>query len=141
MTWKNKLDEAVNAMKTVADTDVLKTLTAKARQTAATLTQRAKAGAMSAAETFIAANTDPATFKVRYLNADVSVVSPSDDLAIRRPHPGTIVIADGAGNGLVIDASADPAYVAETVGAVAHLSANTYDLGTEDGINVVVLKE
>jgi hypothetical protein len=31
--------------------------------------------------------------------------------------------------------------VAETVGSVKQLNANTYDLGAEDGINVVVFKD
>jgi hypothetical protein len=50
------------------------------------------------------------------------------------------VVNDGAGNGLVINASAEKAAVAETVGTVKQLSPNTYDVGTEDGVNVVVMK-
>jgi hypothetical protein len=50
------------------------------------------------------------------------------------------VVADGQGNGLVVNAAADPAFVVETIGTVARLGANTFDLGAEDGVNVVVLK-
>jgi len=55
-----------------------------------------------------------------------------------RPDAATLVIADGQGNGLVVNAAADPAYVVEMIGAVGRLSGNTFDLGPEDGINVVV---
>ena len=41
---------------------------------------------------------------------------------------------------MVVNAAADPAYVAQTIGTVARLSGNTFDLGPEDGINVVVTK-
>ena len=47
------------------------------------------------------------------------------------------MVADDQGNGLVINAAADPAFVAERIGSVAQLSGNTFDLGREDGINVV----
>jgi hypothetical protein len=140
MSWKDKLDEAVKAIQSVAESDAVKTITSKARETAAALVQKAKSGALSAAEAFVEANSDHSALKVRYLNADLSVVSPSDGLEIKRT-AGTLVIADGVGNGLVINASADKAYVAETVGTVTRLGANTYDLGAEDGINVVVLKD
>jgi hypothetical protein len=50
------------------------------------------------------------------------------------------VVSDGQGNGLVINAAAEPAFVAETIGTVSQLSGNTYDLGPEDGINLVVTK-
>ena len=52
----------------------------------------------------------------------------------------TLVVSDGQGNGLVINAAADPAFVAELIGSVARLSGNTFDLGAEDGTNVVVTK-
>jgi len=47
---------------------------------------------------------------------------------------------DGQGNGLVINPVTDPAYVVEMIRTVAQLSGNTFDLGEEDGINVVVTK-
>ena len=141
MSWKDKLDEAVKAIKSVAESDMVKNITSKAQETAVNLAQKAKAGVLSAADTFVAANADPSTFRIRYLNADFSIVSPSDGLEIKRPQGGTLVISDGAGNGLVINASADKAYVAETVGTVARLGANSYDLGAEDGVNVIVLQD
>ena len=140
MSWKDKLDEAVKAIQNIAESDTVKGITTKARQTAAKLAQKAKEGAMNAAEAFVEANSDPSALRIRYLNADFSIVSPSDGLEIKRPQGGTIVISDGT-NGLVINASADKAYVAETVGTVARLGVNTYDLGAEDGINVIVLKD
>ena len=65
-------------------------------------------------------------------------MSPSEGISVTRPDAATLVVADGQGNGLVINAAADPAFVAETIGSVSRLSGNTFDLGPEDGINVVV---
>ena len=141
MNWKVQLDKAIDTLKQVAESDTVKGVTAKAKDTASKLAQRAKSGALSAAEAFIEANSDPAAFKVRYLNADVNVVSPSDGIEVTRPSPGSVVISDGAGNGIVINAAADKAYVSEKIGTVAQLGANTFDLGAEDGVNVVVLKD
>ena len=50
------------------------------------------------------------------------------------------MISDGAGNGLVISLAPPKAQVAETVGIVKKLNDTTFDLGPEDGVNVVVLK-
>ena len=141
MNWKEKLDEAIKAIKNVAESDTVKAVTSKAQETAVNLAQKVKAGALGAADAFVTANAEPSTVRIRYLNADISIVSPSDGIEIKRPHGGTLVISDGAGNGLVINASADKAYIAETVGAVARLGTNSYDLGAEDGTNVIVLKE
>ena len=141
MNWKEKLDEAIKAIKSVAESDTVKAVTSKAQETAVNLAQKVKAGALGAADAFVTANAEPSTIRIRYFNTDISVVSPSDGLEIKRPHGGTLVISDGTGNGLVINASADKAYVAETVGAVTQLGANSYDLGAEDGVNVIVLKE
>jgi hypothetical protein len=141
MNWKEKLDDAIKAIKNVAESDTVKAVTSKAQETAVNLAQKVKAGALGAADAFVTANAEPSTVRVRYFNADISIVSPSDGIEIKRPHGGTLVISDGAGNGLVINASADKAYIAETVGAVARLGTNSYDLGAEDGTNVIVLKE
>ncbi len=141
MNWKEQLDKAIGALKQVAESDTLKGLTVKAKETASKLAQRAKSGALGAAEAFIEANSDPAALKVRYLNVDLSVVSPSNGLEVSRPSPGTVVISDGAGNGIVINAAADKPYVSEQIGTVAKLGANSYDLGAEDGVNVVVFKD
>jgi hypothetical protein len=66
------------------------------------------------------------------------VLSPSEGVSVTRPDAATLVVADGQGNGLVINAAAEPAYVVEMIGSVGRLSGNTFDLGPEDGINVVV---
>ena len=140
MTWKDQVNKAIESLKDVAESDTVRNIVNKAKETATTLTQKAKDGAMDAAQAFIEANSDPSALKLRYLNADVSIVSPSDGVEITRPTGGTLVISDGAGDGVVINAAADQAYVTETIGTVNRLNANTYDIGTEDGINVVVLK-
>ncbi len=77
---------------------------------------------------------------MRFLNAGVTVLSPSEGISVSRPDAATLVISDGQGNGVVINAAADPAFVEEMIGTVSRLSGNTFDLGTEDGINVVVAK-
>jgi hypothetical protein len=59
---------------------------------------------------------------------------------VARPEASSLVVSDGQVNGLVINAAAEPAFVAETIGTVSQLSGNTYDLGPEDGINLVVTK-
>lgn len=141
MTWKESLDKALHSLREIAESQSVEDLTAKAREKAISIVNKAKDGALNAAETFVEANSDPTAFKLRYLSSDCNIISPSDDIEISRPQGGTIVIGDGAGNGVVINASADKAYVAETIGTVHQVSANTYDLGPEDGINVVVLKD
>jgi len=141
MNWREQLDKAVSALKGVADSEQVKNLTTKARETASKLATKAKEGALSAAETFVEANADPAAMRVHYLNVSFSIVSPSEGIEISRPHAGTLVVSDGAGNGLVINASAEKASVTETIGTVKRLSENAYDLGAEDGVNVVVFKD
>ncbi len=140
MNWKDQVNKAIASLKDVAESDTVRNIVSKAKETATTLTQKAKEGAMDAAQAFIEANSDPSALKLRYLNADVSIVSPSDGVEITRPAGGTLVISDGSGDGVVINAAADQAYVTETIGTVNRLNANTYDIGGEDGINVVVLK-
>ena len=141
MNWKDQLNQAISTLRDVAESDTVKDITAKARGVASELVRKVKGGALNAAEAFVEANSDPSVLKIRYLNADFSIVSPSDGIEITRPNAGAIVISDGTGNGLVINASADKPRVAETVGTVKQLSSNTYDLGAEDGINVVVFKD
>ncbi len=140
MNWKEQFDKAIGTLKGLAESDPIKDLTSKAKVTASNLAKRAKEGALSAAEAFVEANADPSAVKVRYLNADFSIVSPSNGLEIARPQGGTLAISDGAGNAVVINASAERAQVTATVGTVKKLNDNTYDLGAEDGINVVVFK-
>jgi hypothetical protein len=140
MAWQEQLDKAVAAIKQAAESERARHISAKAKATATALGRKVKDGVLSAAEAFVEANRDPSTLTVRFLNADLSVLSPSEDIVVTRPDAATLVVADGQENGLVINAAADPAYVAEIIGSVARLSGNTFDLGGEDGINVVVTK-
>jgi hypothetical protein len=140
MSWKAQLDKAIATIKEAAESEQAQEIAAKARAAAATLTQRVKQGAMSAADAVVEANRNPSALEVRFLNARLTVVSPSDGIAVTRPDAATLVVSDGQGNGLVINAAPDPAFVAETIGSVAQLSGNTFDLGAEDGINVVVTR-
>jgi hypothetical protein len=140
MSWKDQLNRAIETVKGAADSETVRTLAVKAQSTARMLAHKAKAGALDAADAFVQANSDPAAVKVRFMHADLSIVAPSDDIQITRPSAATLVIADGEGNGLVINAAAEEPFVIETVGTVARLDDVTYDLGPEDGINVVVIK-
>jgi hypothetical protein len=140
MDLKDQLNKAVSALKNVAESEKVRSLTTKAKETAVNLAKQVRQGAVSAADAFVEANADASTIRLRHLKADISVVSPSDGLQISRPRGGTLVISDGAGNSLVINATAETAQVAETVGTVKRLADNTYDVGPEDGVNVVVLK-
>lgn len=140
MDWKEQVNKATAALKGVAESDTVKNLTAKAKQVATDLAKSAKTGALNAADAFVRANADPATLRIHYMSADISIASPSDGLQVTRSHAGVLVLADGAGNGLVLNVAATKAEVAETVGVVKKLNDTTYDVGPEDGINVVILK-
>jgi hypothetical protein len=140
MSWKDQLNKAIEAVRTAAESETAQKLAAQAKSTAAGLASKAKAGALDAAEAFVEANSDPAAVKLRFMNADVSVVSPSDSIEISRPNAATLVITDGEGNGLVVNAAAKQPFITETIGAVTRLDDVTYDLGPEDGVNVVVIK-
>jgi len=140
MSWKEQLDRAVAAVREAAESEKAQEIAAKAKETTAALVRKARAGAVSAADTFVEANRDPSSLEVRFLNARLAVLSPSEAISLTKPDPATLVVADGQGNGLVINAAADPAFVAETIGTVARLSGNTFDIGAEDGVNVVVTK-
>jgi hypothetical protein len=140
MSWKEQLDKAVATIREAAESDKAREIAAKARATATVLARRAKEGAVSAADAFVEANRDPSSLEVRFLNAELTVVSPSEGISVTKPDAATLVISDGNGNGLVVNAAPDPAFVAETIGTVSQLSGNTFDLGPEDGLNVVVTK-
>ena len=140
MSWKDQVDKAVNAIRDVADSERVQGIVTKARETASKLVEKVKAGALDGAQAFVQANADPSALNLQHLNANVSIISPSDKVEITRPSGGTLVISDGSGNGLIINAAADKAYVTETIGTVNRVNANTYDLGIEDGIDVVVVK-
>ena len=139
MSWKAQLTKATNALRDATESDTARSIAAKARQAASTLAAKAKEGAMDAAQAIVEANSDPSAFKIQFLNARLSIVSPSNGLEVARPSENTLVISDGENNGLIINAAANPAYVADTIGKVTQLNGNTYDLGAEDGINVVVI--
>jgi len=138
MSWKEQLDKAVASIKEAASSDTARDLAAKAKATATVLARRVKEGAVSTADALVEANRDPSVLSVRFLNASLTVMSPSEGISVTRPNAATLVVEDGQGNGLVINAAADPAYVAETIGTVTRLSGDTFDLGPEDGINVVI---
>ena len=140
MGWKEQLDKAISAIKDAAESEKAQEVATKAKVAAASLAQQAKEGVLGAAEAFVEANTDPSALKIHYLNADVTVVSPSDGISITRTDAATLVVSDGAGNGLVINAAADTPFAVGNIGEVKQLSSSTFDLGTEDGENVIVLK-
>ena len=140
MGWQEQLDKAIAAIKDAAESEQARDIAAKARATATSLAHKVTDGAVSAADAFVEANRDPSSMTVRFLHADLTVVSPSEGISVTRPDAATLVVADGQGNGLVINAATDPAFVVEMIGTVARLSGNTFDLGEEDGINVVVTK-
>ena len=140
MTWKEQLDKAIAQIKEAADSEKAREYSAKAKATAASLIDKVKVGAVGAAETFLEANRDPSSLQVQFLNADLAVLSPSEAITISRPDAASLVISDGEGNGLVINAAADPAFVVEQIGTVTQLSGNSFDLGSEDGVNLIVTK-
>jgi len=138
MSWKEQLDKAIASIKEAATSEQAREMAGKAKATATVLVRKAREGAVGAADALVEANRDPSVLTVRLLNAKLSVLSPSEGISVTRPNAATLVVADGQGNGLVVNAAADPAYVVETIGNVARLSANTFDLGAEDGVNVLV---
>ena len=140
MNWQEQFSKAIDAVKGFPESETAKNLAEKTKATAQMLAEKARNGALGAAESFVEANSDPAAVKISYLNANISVVSPSDELEVVRPKAGTLVITDSAGNGVVCDAGADKPYVVEMIGNVTRLDAGTFDLGEEDGVNLVILK-
>jgi hypothetical protein len=140
MSWKEQLDKAIATVREAADSDKARDIAAKAKATASSLMDKVRDGAVSTADAFVAANRDASTVEVSYMNARLAVLSPADGLSVTRPEAATLVVADGQGNGLVINAAADPAFVSEMIGSVTQVSGNTFDLGPEDGINLVVTK-
>jgi hypothetical protein len=140
MGWQDQLNKAIQTVKSAAESDRAREIAATAKATATSLLQKAKDGAISAADALVEANRDPSAIALRFLNADVTIVSPSEGISISRPDAGTLVISDGKENGIVINAGADPAFVVETIGSVKQVNDNTYDLGDEDGVDVVVTK-
>jgi hypothetical protein len=138
MSWKEQLDKAIASIKEAAASEQARDIAAKAKATATVLARKVKEGAVGAADALVEANREPSALTVRFLNANLTVLSPSEGISVTRPDAATLVIADSQGNGLVVNAAADPAYVAEMIGNVTRLSGNTFDLGAEDGINVVV---
>jgi hypothetical protein len=140
MSWKEQLDKAVAAVRDAADSDKARDIAAKAKTAAMGLVSKVRDGAVTAADAFVEANRDASSIEVSFLNARLTVLSPADGISVARPEASSLVVSDGQGNGLVINAAAEPAFVAETIGTVSQLSGNTYDLGPEDGINLVVTK-
>ena len=139
MDWKEQLNRATAALRGVTESETVRNLTSRAKQTASNLARAAREGAANAAEAVVEATSDPATLKLHYMKAEVSIVSPSDGLNISRPHAGALVISDHEGNGLVISLAGSQALVTETVGVVKRLNDNTFDVGIEDGVNVIIV--
>ena len=140
MGWQEQLDKAIGAIKDAAESETARDLAARAKSTATDLARKVRDGAVDAADALAEASREPSSLTVRFLNVNLTIVSPSEGISITRPDAGSLVIADGQGNGLVINAAADPAFVSERIGNVNQLSGNTFDLGQEDGSNVVVTK-
>jgi hypothetical protein len=140
MNWKEQLDKAVETIRETATSENAREIAAKAKSAAMALVEKVKTGAVDAADTFVEANRDPSALSVRFLNVDLTILSPAEGISITRPDAATLVVDDGSGNSLVINAAAEPAFVVDTIGSVTKLGDNTYDLGAEDGINVVVTK-
>ena len=140
MSWKEHLNKAVQSVKDAAESDTVQRFAASDRESATSMASKAKSGALSAADAFVAANSDPSALKINFLNAEVSIVSPSDGLTVARPNAATLTIVDAQGNGVVIDASSPNPYVTETIGETTRLDGGTYDLGSKDGIDLLILK-
>lgn len=140
MGWQEQLDRAITTIKAAAESERARAIAARARATAVSLASKAKEGALGAADAFVEANRDPSALTVRFLNVDLTVLSPAEGVSVSRPDAATLVVSDGQGNGVVINAATAPAFVAEQIGAVKQLSGNAFDLGPEDGVNVIVLK-
>jgi len=140
MSWKDHLNKAVQSVKDAAESETVQRFAASAKETATSLAGKAKSGALSAADAFVAANSDPSAVNIRFLDAELSIVAPSDGLTIARPNAATLTVVDAQGNGVVIDASAPTPYVSETIGETTRLDAGTYDLGAEDGVDLLIIK-
>jgi hypothetical protein len=140
MTWKEQLDRALAPIREAAESDKAREIADKAKSSASGLMDQVRNGAVGAAEAFLRANRDPSSVEVHYMNAHVAVLSPSEDISITRPDAGSLVVADGDGNGLVINAASDPAFVSEQIGTVKQVSDNTFDLGAADGVNLVLTR-
>jgi hypothetical protein len=140
MSWKEQLDKAIASVREAAESETARDIAAKAKETTIGFARKVKEGAGSAADAFMEANRDPSALEVRFLNAVLTVLSPSEGISVTWPDAAMLVVSDDQGNGVIINAAADPAFVVETIGTVARVSGNTFDLGVEDGINVVVTK-
>jgi hypothetical protein len=140
MSWKEQLDKAVGSIREAADSEKARDIAAKAKHAALSLVGKVRNGAVSAADAFVEANRDASSIEVSFLSARITVLSPADGVSVTRPSAASLVVSDDNGNGLVINAAAEPAFVVETIGTVSQLSGNTFDLGPEDGVNIVITK-
>ena len=100
-------------------------LAAKVKATATALTRKVRQGAVSAADALVKASRDPSALTVRLLNADLAGLSLSEGISVTRPDAATLAVADGQGNGLIINEAADPACVVEMPGNTRRLSDHT----------------
>jgi hypothetical protein len=88
MNWKEQLDKAIAAIREAAESEKAREIAAKAKEAATTLAREAKEGAVSAADAFVEANRDPSSLEVRFLNANLIVLSPSEGIS---PSPGPML--------------------------------------------------
>ncbi len=94
MGWQEQLDRAIAAVKEVADSDKAQDMAAKAKATATDLARKVKDGAVSAADALVEANREPSSLTVRFLNADLTVLSPSEGISVTRPDAASLVVDD-----------------------------------------------
>jgi hypothetical protein len=84
MNWKEQLDKAVAAVREAATSEKAQEIASKAKATATSLVEKAKTGAVDAAEAFVEANRDPSALSVRFLNVDLTIVSPAAGISVTR---------------------------------------------------------
>ena len=101
MSWQEQLDKAVASIKAAAESETARNMADKAKETAMDLARKVKDGAVSTADALVEANTEPSSLMIRFLNADLTVLSPSEGISVSRPDAGSLVIADGQGNGQI----------------------------------------
>jgi hypothetical protein len=139
MNFKKQINRAVNSVKSAADSNAAHNIVSTAQATAHKIADKAKEWTLDAAEFVVQANSDPSSLKVQFMHSDLCIASPSDSIQLTRPNATTLTISDGNGNSIVLNTSAEEQFVIETVGSVKRVDEFTYNLGSVDGVNVVVI--
>ena len=88
MSWKEQLDKAIATIRAAAESETARDMAATAKATATVLARKVRVGAVDAAGAFVEANRDPSVLTVRFLNADLTVLSPSEGISVTRPDAG-----------------------------------------------------